>query len=648
MLYHPTVMMFVWEDHMKGNRFVLALAAMVAGWMIMAAIAPVFVAAQASDPNQEISPAAPACYYNLGDYVWVDTDADGRQDGGEPGIGNVRVRLFDGSCNPSSDYNSLSPRLSITTNGSGYYQFTGLSAGNYCVVIRRTTFQSGSALYGYIATTKNAAGVPSDLDSNGTYQKTPYEYEYATATITDHDDMTYDFGFYKPAALGDFVWLDANNNGIQDTGEAGIPNVTVNLFTPGADSTCNTIDDGASIKSMTTGSDGKYKFESLTPGAYCVQFVAPSGYNFSQQNQGDDAKDSDANPATGWTDKIMLTSGQTDLTWDAGLYQQAALGDFVWLDANANGIQDAGEAGIQNVTVNLFAPGLDGNCNTGDEGPAVKSMTTGSDGKYKFESLTPGAYCVQFVAPSGYFFSPQNQGSDGAKNSDANSTTGWTDKITLAPGQTDLTWDAGLYQTISLGDYVWNDSDSNGLQDDSLPGFDAGFDGVTVWLFQGQCNPALNYNSQTPFKTTVTAKDVSNSSGWYLFTGLVPGASYCVVIPQSALNSTLLNGLDPTVAPQAANSKKDSNGVLKEEIVDNVVIFKYDYANVPSLTANADTPGIDDTIDFGFIGAGPTAITLSSLSVTGGGAQSQAGLAVIALGFVLTGSAVTFQRRRSR
>ena len=54
---------------------------------------------------------------------------------------------------------------------------------------------------------------------------------------------------------------------------------------------------------------------------------------------------------TGRTIPTNLIAGENDLTWDAGLYQPASLGDFVWLDADADGIQDATETGIDGVTV---------------------------------------------------------------------------------------------------------------------------------------------------------------------------------------------------------------------------------------------------------------------------------------------------------
>jgi hypothetical protein len=46
--------------------------------------------------------------------------------------------------------------------------------------------------------------------------------------------------------------------------------------------------------------------------------------------------------------------GRTQSELDAGLYQAASLGDFVWIDLNGNGIQNAGEPGLNGVTVNLL------------------------------------------------------------------------------------------------------------------------------------------------------------------------------------------------------------------------------------------------------------------------------------------------------
>jgi hypothetical protein len=112
--------------------------------------------------------------------------------------------------------------------------------------------------------------------------------------------------------LGDFVWHDLNQDGIQDTGEAGVPGVTVHLLD------C----DGGVLAETTTDADGRYLFCELEAGDYNVHFVLPAGWAFSPQDQGsDDAVDSDADPVTGATACTSLDSGETDLTWDAGIYQ---------------------------------------------------------------------------------------------------------------------------------------------------------------------------------------------------------------------------------------------------------------------------------------------------------------------------------------
>jgi len=132
---------------------------------------------------------------------------------------------------------------------------------------------------------------------------------------------------------------------------------------------------------------------------------------------------------------VTLVSGQNNITLDAGLYKLASLGDFVWEDSNGNGIQDAGEAGISGVTVNLLS----------STGAVVSTTTTNGTGAYGFSGLTPGSYSVQFVAPTGYVYSPKGQGSDNGKDSDADST-GKTASVTLVSGQNNITLDAGLYK----------------------------------------------------------------------------------------------------------------------------------------------------------------------------------------------------------
>ena len=129
-----------------------------------------------------------------------------------------------------------------------------------------------------------------------------------------------------PVAIGDFVWLDLDRDGIQDIGEPGISGVTVELYK------C----DGTLLASTVTDVNGLYYFgPSTVPQLHFtnigdsivvkVEFVKPIGYYLSPPNVGlNDAVDSDADPSTGMTPCITLTalswSLTEDLTWDAGLY----------------------------------------------------------------------------------------------------------------------------------------------------------------------------------------------------------------------------------------------------------------------------------------------------------------------------------------
>jgi hypothetical protein len=234
------------------------------------------------------------------------------------------------------------------------------------------------------------------------------------------------------ASLGDYVWFDANHDGIQDAEEDGIQGVPVKLYA------C----DGTSpLATTTTDANGYYHFTDLVPGDYYVEFTLLANHVFSPKDQGaNDAADSDADVVTGKTICTTLTAGENDLTWDAGMYiPYAELGDRVWLDDNCDGLQDAEENGVAGVTVYLFACG---------GSTPITSTTTNATGYYYFTQLLPGDYYVMFVKPADLEFSPQDVGSDDAVDSDALPTSGATICTTLGPNEVDHTWDAGLCEIV--------------------------------------------------------------------------------------------------------------------------------------------------------------------------------------------------------
>lgn len=108
--------------------------------------------------------------------------------------------------------------------------------------------------------------------------------------------------------LGNWVWFDANNNGIQDTGERGVAGVCVNLLDAS----------GTLLERTTTDSNGFYAFNARAGAAYQIEVVKPVGYEFSPQNIGYEDFDSDPAQSDGRTAVFTLTAD--DSTWDAGLY----------------------------------------------------------------------------------------------------------------------------------------------------------------------------------------------------------------------------------------------------------------------------------------------------------------------------------------
>jgi hypothetical protein len=112
-----------------------------------------------------------------------------------------------------------------------------------------------------------------------------------------------------------------------------------------------------------------------------------------------------------------------------------AVGNRVWRDDDADGIQDGGEPGLSGVVVDLY----DGAYNW------VARRLTDPSGAYLFAGLTyDGAYILKFFLPSAdYVFSPQNQGGDDEVDSDADTVTGQS-AVVLASGLDPGRWDCGM------------------------------------------------------------------------------------------------------------------------------------------------------------------------------------------------------------
>jgi SdrD B-like domain len=190
----------------------------------------------------------------------------------------------------------------------------------------------------------------------------------------------------------------------------------------------------------------------------------------------------------------------------------ASLGDLVWEDYNRNGVQDAGEPGIPNVTVVL----KDGGGNT------VGTTTTNGSGIYGFTNLAPGTYSVTFTTPATYIPTPQNIGPDDTKDSDP--IDGVASGIALVGGQNNITIDAGFYRLVNLSGNVWHDV--NGMNDNLVNN--------TAPLQTPAASPipvglrAYLVNAATGLIVRVTG--VSSGTGTYNFNDIAPNTTYRVYV----------------------------------------------------------------------------------------------------------------------
>ena len=346
-----------------------------------------------------------------------------------------------------------------------------LSGGDLAAPITTTTGTGASAGdYAFTGLTPGDYTVTIDTADlpNGSYTSSTGGDSQTVTLVSGDNDDTVDFGYTAPAGVGDFVFDDLDGDGVQDTGEPGLEGVTVTLS--GGDL--------AAPITTTTGtgaSAGDYSFTGLTPGDYTVTIDTADLPNGSY-----------ASSTGGDSQNVTLESGDNDDTVDFGYTAPAGIGDFVFDDLDGDGSFDPGEPGLDGVVVQISGGGL-----------AAPVTTTTVNGAYDFAGLEPGTYTVEIVSglPAG---AVETLGAGGVT-------------VTLTSNETNNDIDFGAYTAASIGDYVWEDLDGNGLQDDG-PAGTVGLESVTLTLTGTTAAGAI-----TPVSVD------TDSDGGYSFDNLVPG-----------------------------------------------------------------------------------------------------------------------------
>ncbi len=237
-----------------------------------------------------------------------------------------------------------------------------------------------------------------------------------------------------------------------------------------------------------------------------------------------------------------------------GSCESQTLGDYVWEDSNADGLQNDGDTGINGINVDLYEAGADGIVGTPDDLLVARTITqdhptSGGRGWYRFPGIPAANYRVCVQPPANFLMTARDQGGDDLLDSDGDLIDRCSESINLSPGEDDPGIDFGLVRAAALGDYVWFDLNSDGEQNDPL---NYGANGVTVRL-RADDGDGVPEAADAIVATTLTATDAFARPGYYVFNDLVPGQPYFVefVAPQSSTGFTTQDAAGDTADSDA-------------------------------------------------------------------------------------------------
>ncbi|MCP3981842.1 MAG: hypothetical protein GY716_21275, partial [bacterium] len=502
---------------------------------------------------------APSPGGSVGDRVWLDLDGNGT-DGGEPGIAGVKLNLFEVGLDtsPGTPDDVYSGSTQSDTNGN--YAFTDLAPGTYYVDVVETSVPAVLSLFG--------GTDPSD-----------------TRTITASEDyVDLDFGYGNATAVvGDYVWSDADGDGVQDPGESGIGGVTLDLI----DSA------GMVVATATTKADGSYLFTGVAPGSFTVAVTDTAGAlvvaSYTLTASADFPNPTDST--------VVVAGGGAFLSADFG-YNNPSTGlgsitDLVYLDNDSSFSFTPGDTPLDGASVSL----LDAACDTiffvcyGEVLATDVSGNDGVPGEVSFPDLPAGTYALRITQfPAGSYGASSFPAFDGFLN------------VTLAAGGAVVGTNFGYAipdGAVTVGDRVWLDVDGDGIEDPGEPGlpnvhvqlFEAGFDGLPGTL-----------------DDQFISIGWTDRDGYYLFYNLFPGVWFTDVIAE-----TVPAGLVPSANftdPSATRTLALGGAALD---------LDFPYTNLTTLVGDyvwidASDDGVQDP---GEAGIGNVTLTLTDLNGAG-------------------------------
>ena len=365
--------------------------------------------------------------------------------------------------------NPIAP-IQTTTAADGTFSFVGVPAGTYNVT-QVTAVPGRFDGPEFVNGVRQANSIGSD--SIGQIVVGGDVLSVSGITFTDYDAQT----------VTGSIFVDANDNGVRDPGEA--PQANVNVVLSGLNYTGNAI----TPRSVTTDADGNFTIANVPPALF-------SDGNFQPYNLNVNTPD-----MTGF----RFVSITDDRCAPVAFSEAGALNSISGrvLHGCPPGAQDPliGEAGVV-----LTLTGTDAMGNP--VGPI--QTTTLADGSFSFQGLRPGTYSVaQSTMAAGRVDGPEYVVENGVMRIIA-SGTDTIDGIVLTTGDTT----PGVYAFVDydanpITGTIYRDSNANGSQESD----EVGFFNQTVIL----TGTDFNGNAIAPISTT------TNGAGQFLFPNVAPG-----------------------------------------------------------------------------------------------------------------------------
>ncbi len=325
-------------------------------------------------------------------------------------------------------------------------------------------------------------------------------------------------------SISGYVYLDANNNGVRDAGEAGLAGVTIIL-------------DGPVQRTVVTDPDGSYRFEDLPDGVYEIRQIQPAGYL--------DGQDTPGTPLLGSVENdrfydLSLVCGAELVDYNFGERPNNSISGFVYLDLNNDGIKDPDEPGLSDVTITLT-------------GPVNMTVVTAADGSYRFEELPDGVYTVIQTQPAGYLDGIDTPGTPllGDVENDRFIDLDLSGNIHL------IHYNFGerlIVPANSISGFVYLDLNNDGIKDPDEPGLS----GVTITL-------------TGPVQRTL----LTDADGSYRFDDL-PDGVYTVIQTQPA---GYLDGIVTQGTPLLG--RIENNRFVDLDLSDDVQLVDYNFGERP-------------------------------------------------------------------